>query len=347
MTVPFVIFSLPRSRSAWLSAFLSYGGRKCGHDLAPRCASTAEFGRLLTGEYVGTAETGAVVGWRAIVKVTGCLRAVVIRRPVADVYASLGKFGLSGQSLLDLLKERDALLDEVSAMPNVKTYSFDDLNSLESCQELFEHCLDIPFDWEWWESLATKNIQVDVAGELRYVAEHKDRIEALKAEAALVQAEIVIGPEKWPSLWPDIDRLGAKHFGEVEGDLAINRPYRLDEPAMRAASADGRLLIFSARVDGILAGYCMWNITTDVESAGLRIALHGPWFSDEKFKHLRLGQKLFDASIEELKSLGVKNAFPHHRLHGRGAKIGAFFKRRGAVEIQRTYSLWLGDGRHA
>jgi len=346
---PFVVLSLPRSRSAWVASFLSYGGRKCGHDLAPTCASMAEFAALLGGDYAGTAETGAVVGWRAILKLLPSANVAVIRRPVAEVYASLGKFGLDGQALMDELRERDAMLGEVARQPGVRSFTFSGLRDPRGCQELFEHCLDLPFDWEWWESLAYRNIQIDVPARLKYITENRSRIEALKRDAARIGGGslVVIGHEPWASLWPEIDSLGAEHFAEVEGDLAKNRPYRLDEPTMCAMAASGGIRITSARVDGELAGYCMWNISKDVESAGMLIATHGPWFVKQKFARLALGQKLFDASIADLRSIGVKNAFPHHRLEGRGVKLGAFYKRRGAVEVQRTYSLWLGESPHA
>lgn len=153
----------------------------------------------------------------------------------------------------------------------------------------------------------------------------------------------VIGPEPWDSVWPEIDELFAQHFNEVEGELAQNRPYRLNEPEMRALNEKGFLRIVTARVDGVLAGYCMWMVTEDVESKGMLIAQHGPWFVKPQFGRFLLGVKLFDASIADLKKIGVSCAFPHHRLNGRGARLGAFFKRRGAVETQRTYSLWLGE----
>ena len=346
---PFVVLSLPRSRSAWIASFLSYGGRTCGHDLAPTCASVAEFGALLRGGYDGTAETGAVVGWRAIRKMVPGAKIAVIRRPVAEVYASLGKFGLEGQALMDELCERDAMLDEVARQPGVRSFTFKGLGVSLVCQELFEHCLGVPFDWEWWEGLAYRNIQIDVPERLKYLCDNRDRIEALKQDAARIggASDIVISQEPWGSLWPEIDSLGAEHFSEVEGDLAKNRPYRLDEPAMCAAAAAGAIRITSARVGGELAGYCMWNISRDIESAGMMIATHGPWFVKPKFAHLALGPKLFDASLADLRTIGVKNAFPHHRLEGRGVKLGAFYKRRGAVEIQRTYSLWLGESPHA
>ena len=341
----FIVFSLPRSRSAWIARFLSYGGKRCGHDLATESGSLDEFtGRL--GKFFGTAETGAVVGWRALRKRLPDTKIAIVRRPVPEVYASLARFGLGGSALMDELIQRDAMLDQLANVPGVKSFAFAELNRIEACRDLFEYCLDEPFDWEWWESLAGVNVQVDVPQRLRFLEDNRERIETLKAEAA-AEAHIVIGSEPWDSVWPEIDGLFSEHFSEVEGDLAENRPYKLDEPVMREMCAAGMMRICTARVDGILAGYCMWQVTKDVESAGMLIAQHGPWFVRKSFAHLMLGPKLFDASIADLRSIGVKNAFPHHRLQGRGAKLGAFFRRRGAVETQRTYSLWLGEAQHA
>lgn len=345
----FLVLSLPRSRSAWTARFLSYGGKKCGHDLAPECGSLDEFTGLLGDKYAGTAETGAVVGWRALRRRLPDAKIALIRRPVPEVYASLARFGLGCSALMDELLQRDAMLDEASGAQGVKSFSFDDLSGIDACRELFEHCLGEPFDWEWWERLAGVNIQVDVAKQIRFLSANRDRIETIKRQAIEESAtpHIAIGPESWESVWPEIDVLFDEHFGEVEGDLAIQRPYRLDEPLMRGLCTAKIMRIFTARVNGELAGYCMWQVTPDVESAGMLIAQHGPWFVRKKFKNLMLGPRLFDASLDDLRALGVKNAFPHHRLQGRGAKLGSFFKRRGAVETQRTYSLWLGEPLHA
>jgi hypothetical protein len=276
-------------------------------------------------------------------------RVAVIRRPVQEVHDSLARFGLGSPMLLRELSERDAMLDQVSRVQGVRSFSFAGLCSLSSCQELFEFCLGVPFDWEWWEKWASVNVQVDVAARLKYLADNHDRIETLKRDAQQIMSEpdIVIGPEPWESLWPEADALFAEHFGEVDGGDEPQRPYRLDDASMRAMSDAGQLRIFTARVNGELAGYCMWQISKDVESAGATFAEHGPWFVRPCFARLKLGQKLFDASLADLRSLGVRTAYPHHRLHGRGAKLGAFFRRRGAVEIQRTYSLSLAEPRHA
>jgi hypothetical protein len=349
MTAPFIVFSLPRSRSAWIARFLSYGGRRCGHDLATECASLDEFTSRLRGEYAGTAETGAVVGWHALRRRLPDAKIAVVRRPVGEVYNSLARFGVASQVLAAELLERDAMLKEMAHVRGVKSFTFAQLNGIEACRALFEHCLGEPFDWEWWESLAGVNVQVDVAERLRFLEANRERIEAIK-RAAIEEGrtpQVVIGPEPWDAVWPEIDALFAEHFSEVEGELAANRPYKLDEPAMRGMSVAGMLRIVTARVDGVLVGYCMWQVTRDVESAGMLIAQHGPWFVRKGYAHLMLGPKLFDASIADLRAIGVRNAFPHHRLQGRGAKLGAFFRRRGAVETQRTYSLWLGEPQHA
>jgi hypothetical protein len=345
---PFIVFSLPRSRSAWIARFLSYGGKRCGHDLAPRCATMKEFADLVSGEYVGTAETGAVIGWRAIRRLLPDARIAVVRRPVQEVYESLARFGLGSQSLMDELIERDTILHHVAKLPGVRSFRFADLNNVTVCQELFEFCLGVPFDWEWWESLANVNVQVDVAEQIKYLTENRSRIETLKADARRIeQSGVVIGPEPWDSVWPEVDALFAEHFAEVDGGDEPDRPYRLDEPTMRQANAIGQLRIVTARVDGALAGYCMWQISKDVESAGATFAEHGPWFVRPQFAALMLGPKLFDASLDDLHSLGVRMAYPHHRLRGRGAKLGAFFRRRGAIEIQHTYSLRLTEPSHA
>ena len=344
---PFIVLSLPRSRSAWLARFLSYDGKRCGHDLATQCGTMKEFAALFDSDYAGTAETGAVVGWRAIRRLLPNARIVVVRRPVPEVYASLARFGLASPLLMDELNERDAMLDQVSKLRGVRSFAFSDLNGLAACQELFEFCLDEPFDWEWWESLANVNVQVDVPERIKFLTDNRDRIEALKREARVGDPHVVIGTEPWDALWPEIDALGSAHFAEVCARAEPNRPYKLDNESMRAMNYSGYLRIYTARVDDVLAGYCMWSVTKDVESAGLLIAQHGPWFVKEEFKSLHLGAKLFDSSINDLRSIGVKNVFPHHRLEGRSAKVGAFYRRRGAVEIQRTYSMWIGEPQHA
>lgn len=47
---PFFIFGLPRSRTAWASAFMSYGQWPCHHELEAKCDSLAQFMEVIGGD---------------------------------------------------------------------------------------------------------------------------------------------------------------------------------------------------------------------------------------------------------------------------------------------------------
>jgi hypothetical protein len=148
--------------------------------------------------------------------------------------------------------------------------------------------------------------------------------------------------EPWTQrLWAEMRPHAEAHFAEVDGGVEPRRKFRLDEPLMKAIADAGSLKTVIARHDGSLVGYYTWNIAPDIESAGLLIAQQGAWYVDPG--HPRVAVMMWDVAIASLKALGVQCVFPHHRMQGRGAHIGRFFKRRGAKKIQDSYVLWIGD----
>ena len=154
--------------------------------------------------------------------------------------------------------------------------------------------------------------------------------------------DLLIQIEPWTeNLCDEIMVLAADHFQEVDGGVEDGRPFNLDRKLMAMLDASGAFLLVTARKDGALIGYITWNIVPDVESAGLVIALQGAWYVVPG--QFGAGARLFDQSLATLKSRGVHCAYPHHRLQGRGAELGKFFRRRGAKLTQHTYSLWLGE----
>ena len=190
---PFVVFSLPRSRSAWASLFLSYGGAFVGHDIAIDCGRPEDFIEQITGKFAGTCETGAMVGWRLIRRYLPTCKFAVIRRRRADVVASLGRFGLTGFE--DEMERRDALLDEITALPGTLSLTFSDMETSTACAMLFEFCLERPFDPRWWLHLSQMNVQVDMRKTLQRLYDNHNRIEILKTEVGLRQANFVGGGE--------------------------------------------------------------------------------------------------------------------------------------------------------
>lgn len=146
--------------------------------------------------------------------------------------------------------------------------------------------------------------------------------------------------EPFEAIWPALEPMVRAHALEVEPDSP--RRIKVDVPRMIQADRLGILMCFTLRVDGELKGYCSWNLAWDLESEGLPIATQGAWFAEEDAPW-GSAAKLFVLSIDELKRAGVQCVFPHHRMLGRGAKIGRFFKSLGAVPTQETYMLWIGE----
>ena len=158
--------------------------------------------------------------------------------------------------------------------------------------------------------------------------------------------EISVAIEPFSSeWWPEAKRLGEQHFEEVDGGVEPKRPFKLDESIMIALEKAGVIKIFVARVSGRMVGYLTWQISRDVESEGLLIAQQGAFYVEPG--NPRVALALFDRAVSDLRSMGVKCIFPHHRVQGRGAHLGTFFEHRGAKKIQETYCMWIGDSQHA
>lgn len=154
--------------------------------------------------------------------------------------------------------------------------------------------------------------------------------------------DYAIALEPWSEdLWGEMQALAGAHFQEVDGGVEPKRPFRLDLGLMQAIADAGSLKVVIARVGAQMVGYYTWNIMPDVESQGLLIAQQGAWYVAPG--HPRAAYAMFHFAVAELKKLGVQCIYPHHRTQGRGAHIGKFFMRQGAKDIQRTYSLWIGD----
>jgi len=175
----FIIYALPRSRTAWLAHFLTYGDWTCCHDVVTDVHSFAELQEIFGIPYIGSAETGMIEGWKAMEKIAPDHRRVVIRRPLEEIKASLAKFGLADD---EGLERREKMLIELSAQPDVMTVNYADLDNIETIKALFEFCLLQPFDEQYWERLRHKNIQIDMPARIWKLQKNQPGINALKTE---------------------------------------------------------------------------------------------------------------------------------------------------------------------
>ena len=179
---PFIIYALPRSRTTWLSRFLTHGNHVCHHDLVTEGMSSKDVQRILSTPNTGTAETGMVDYWQAIRKAFPAARLAVVFRPVDDVIASLHRFGWSVDR--DYLLARNEKLLEVSALPGVLSTTFEALYTREACANIFEHCLGDVMPQGWFDRFQKQNIQIDMAARMDRLNRNHTKIEALKAEAS-------------------------------------------------------------------------------------------------------------------------------------------------------------------
>lgn len=191
----FLILSLPRSRSAWMAHFLSYGRRNVGHDLATYCGSIQEFLDNFSN-VKGSCETGGMLAWKIIKQRLPTTKLIVVKRELKDVISSLERFGL--QVDVAEMQARDVMLDRISSMEGTHTIWFDMLQDPTVCSWLFEYCLEEPFDSEWYSQLASLNIQIDMQAKLNQLYADREKLTALKSE--IIAESKLLGGERWLGL---------------------------------------------------------------------------------------------------------------------------------------------------
>lgn len=186
MIQPFIIYALPRSRTAWMAEFLSYKDWQCGHEQAIFWRSVNDIKRFFALPRTGAVETATAQAWRIIHHHVPNIKAVVIRRPVDEVMESMVNIDLRGEAYYDIPKLRkfieygDRCLTEISEQPGVLNLKFSDLDTSDGCKRIFEFCLPYKFDQGWWEYARQQNIQVDVLSTIRLYHKNKPEIEGFK-----------------------------------------------------------------------------------------------------------------------------------------------------------------------
>jgi len=74
------------------------------------------------------------------------------------------------------------LLNLVAAQPGVVSLDWEALSDPASAKVVWEHCLELPFDWVWHAALCEVNIQVDMYERVELLRANQAGIAAMKAE---------------------------------------------------------------------------------------------------------------------------------------------------------------------
>ena len=339
----FVVFSMPRSRSAWMSRFLTYGDWVCGHEQIRYMRSLDDIKSWLAQPMTGTVETAAAPFWRSL----GESKAVVVRRPPEEVVASfLRLFPFNPGVLRNMMDRLDLKLAQIEKRLPVLSLTFADLDHEENCARLFEYCLDLPFDRGWWETMRGVNVQIDLRALFRYYAAHQEQLNKLAAvvkHRTFVSREtstegVTFQSESFDDWLRDGSSLFAEHCVQVG-----ERPdewQRKNIPLMRKLYEIGAMQITTARSNGRMFGYLMTLIAPSLVSEGITSATNTTFFASPDFKNL--GIKLQRHALKALRERGVDDVFWEAGKRGSGPKLGALYRRLGAVEHGTTYRLELG-----
>jgi GNAT superfamily N-acetyltransferase len=343
MHPPFVVFSMPRSRTAWLSRWLALvASAPVGHDLAIECDSIDQWLECVFRRFRGTCETGAVEAWPILRRAIPDCRIITVHRPLEAVCASLAAAGYVPPR--DDLERREAALRELAGQDGVLPVPFDALDDPRCCAVLQEHALSMPFNWPAWRGAADVNVQVDRERRLALLTGRRPQIERLKAELVerlvLPRPFVSIGEEPWLAVADDCERMGAIHHDEAKA--GAEGAFRLNREAMQQLADAGLWRVFIARVDGVLAGYCCWMHETNLEADAPRTMNHGPFYVSPEHARHKLGVRLLHVARDALAAEGYRVLRLHHTMHGRGVRAGRLYEALGAVEYQREYIWRIG-----
>jgi hypothetical protein len=353
MIRPYVIFGLPRSRTFWLSRFLTYGGWNCGHDELLHMRGLDDLKSWLSLPKQGTVETGAAPFWRTLKRMAPETRVVVVQRDPDRVFKSMMKLGIPFDEdvLMHEIVKLNHKLDQIKARwPGALSVTYSGLVSQDNCAEIFEYCIPYKHDFEWWNAMKAINLQVDLAAEIRYLHAHQPQLTKLAgmlkqqtlrdmALRSVVAPEgMTIEEEPFRQAWDGAQSIIKDHqvfVGEVpDGGIGKN------QDMFQMLYDNGALQVMTARSNGRIFGYLMTTVTGSLESPDIKLAVHNSFYASPDVPGL--GLKLQRAALNRLRDKGVNEVVWHAGVRGSGPRMGVLYKRLGAAPFGELYHMNMG-----
>ena len=349
----FIVFALPRSRTAWLSRFLSYGEWHCGHDELRRMRTLDDVKAWFSQPFTGTVETAGAPWWRLLPRYAPGARIVVVRRSVEDVADSLLRIdgvGFDRERLERSMRKLDRKLDQLTArVPGVLSVDYADLENEETCSKVFAHCLGFKPPNGHWAAWSPVNVQVDFRALVRYADAYGPAMERLAnsakqqilAEMSARKPKDVEGVEFQTESF-DAWVEGAAHLFKEHCVTVGETPDQWKTkniPLMRLLDQSGALQITTARSNGRMFGYLMTIISPSLVYPGCLSGTNTTFFASPEFPGL--GMKIQRASLQSLKKRGITEVFYEAGARGSGPRLGTMYRRLGAVEHGQVFRLEL------
>jgi hypothetical protein len=182
---PFLILALPRSRTAWISKYLTYGDVHCGHEQLRYARSLGDIQSWLSIPMTGTCETAAMHHWRLARAICPSLRLVTVHRDPSEIARSLCALDTRGSAYFEpreterVAKRLAQKLWQVAERTDATPIDYEALNSLDGLRLLWEAVMPYPFDEDWAIRLSSLNIQLSVPHLMKYFVANMPQLTAL------------------------------------------------------------------------------------------------------------------------------------------------------------------------
>jgi hypothetical protein len=340
---PFVVFAMPRSRSYWLSHFLTYGDWQCGHDVIHNFRALADIASWLSQPCTGTVETAAAPFWRLL---PAGVRVATVRRPIPEVLASLRRGGMvfDDADMLPIVRHLDAKLVQIAQrLPDVFTTTFAELGTESGCAAIFEHLLPYRHDTAWWRAAAGVNLQVNLRhAQRRFTAfgPQMYRMAAIARQRILLDLQkpaplngMVFAQEPFGGFLADGQRLFAEHCVVMGG--APDYWTTIDIPLLQRLDDTGGLHVFTLRSNNRLFGYLLSVVGPDLDVPGRHVAEQVTFFCDPDWPGI--GLRLQRAAIADMRAKGIGKVV----MQANVPRIDALYRRLGAAPVGQMYGLEL------
>lgn len=176
----FFILSLPRSRTAWLSNFLTYENSFCFHEGLMRVGTAYQLEHLfecVNKPIVGNSDCGNLLFMDEIAETFPDASYVLIERPYDEVINSMHAMGPSFTD--DRYVQKAArLMESAKRYLDPLIVDYHELNR-DACRRIWRHCIGTPFDTLRWQILDGINIQIDPDRKLEELRDGNYRIQNL------------------------------------------------------------------------------------------------------------------------------------------------------------------------
>jgi hypothetical protein len=168
---PFLIFGRPRSATAWMAEFLSYGAVCCLHQPSLGMAGPEDLKRLLRQNSFAISDPMLTLRWRDVVMSRPDAHIVVIQRDgldcVRSMMAALADLGIEDNGHIRRTLEQQVSLLELE-IRDLRRHTvtldvpFDELPRRTVVEEIFRYCLDLQLPADHWERWSGQRVTADL-----------------------------------------------------------------------------------------------------------------------------------------------------------------------------------------